>query len=64
MLNNLESSYDCARASEDLHSLKQELESLMTGAAGHRSPEQQEQINRIENQIRFIGNKCGIPTRS
>ncbi|MBW7473603.1 DUF2524 domain-containing protein [Paenibacillus oenotherae] len=63
MLNHLESSYDCARASEDLHSLKQELEAVQQGSA-NPTPEQQEQINRIENQIRFIGNKCDIPTHN
>ncbi|WP_274651798.1 DUF2524 domain-containing protein [Paenibacillus humicola] len=59
MLNNLESSYDCSQASEDLHSLRLELESLISGSS-ERSPEEQEKINRIENQIRFIANKCGI----
>ncbi len=58
MLDQLESNYDCANASADLHELKQELESLKTGA--EHSIEEQEVINRLENQIHFILNKCDI----
>ena len=58
MLDNLESNYNCANAGDDLHQLKQEL-------AAHRgknpeSLESQETINRLENQISFIMNKCDI----
>ncbi|MFC4103874.1 DUF2524 domain-containing protein [Paenibacillus xanthanilyticus] len=60
MVDQLESNYDCANASGDLHQLKQQLDSLY--AAGSSSSEQQEEINRIENQIRFIANKCDIPS--
>lgn len=58
MLDNLESNYDCANAGDDLHQLKQELESLRTQQAEDK--ESQEMINRLENQISFILNKCDI----
>lgn len=58
MLENFESNYDCAHAGEDLHTLKQELAKLRGSGAG--DPHTQEQINRIENQISFIMNKCDI----
>ncbi|GIO66001.1 DUF2524 domain-containing protein [Paenibacillus sp. JTLBN-2024] len=58
MLDNLESSYDCSRAGDDLHQLKQELASLR--GLGREDQETQEQINRLENQIAFIMNKCDI----
>jgi len=58
MLENLESNYDCAHASEDLHNLKQELASL--NSQEHKDPAMQENINRLENQISFILNKCDI----
>lgn len=52
MLDKLESSYDCANASSDLHNLIQELEQFQGS---------EEQRNRLENQIHFIQNKCSIP---
>ena len=58
MLDNLESNYDCAHAGDDLHQLKQELESLREQQAEDK--ESQETINRLENQISFILNKCNI----
>ncbi|SFF21241.1 hypothetical protein SAMN04487969_11867 [Paenibacillus algorifonticola] len=58
MLDNLESNYDCANAGDDLHQLKQELESLREQQAEDK--ESQETINRLENQISFILNKCDI----
>lgn len=58
MLNNLESNYDCSRAGDDLHQLKQELASLR--GLGGEDQKTQEKINRIENQISFIMNKCDI----
>ncbi|UVI30152.1 DUF2524 domain-containing protein [Paenibacillus spongiae] len=58
MLDNLESRYDCANSSEDLHQLKQELASLR--GQGSSNLEAQEKINRLENQISFIMNKCDI----
>ncbi|MNW46986.1 DUF2524 domain-containing protein [Paenibacillus sp. FSL R7-0216] len=58
MLDNLESNYNCANAGEDLHRLKQELASMR--GSGQADPETQEQINRLENQIAFIMNKCDI----
>ncbi|WP_054027704.1 hypothetical protein [Bacillus sp. FJAT-28004] len=58
MLDNLESNYDCASAGDDLHQLKQELESLREQQAEDK--ESQEMINRLENQISFILNKCDI----
>ncbi|MDL1163995.1 hypothetical protein P0100_23645 [Yersinia pestis] len=58
MLDNLESDYDCAKASDDLHRLKQELTALRE--QGAEDKETQEQLNRLENQISFIMNKCDI----
>ncbi|MGG3454087.1 DUF2524 domain-containing protein [Paenibacillus rhizolycopersici] len=58
MLENLESNYNCANAGEDLHRLKQELASMR--GMSQADPETQEQINRLENQIAFIMNKCDI----
>jgi len=61
MLNQLESSYDCSNAGDDLHQLIQELEQLTQGTQNTQiSLETQEQINRLENQIHFIKNKCDI----
>lgn len=58
MLDNLESNYDCARAGDDLHQLKQELAALR--GQGKEDPQTQEHIHRLENQISFIMNKCDI----
>ncbi|UNK19252.1 DUF2524 domain-containing protein [Paenibacillus sp. N3/727] len=58
MLENLESNYDCSRAGDDLHQLKQELAALR--GLGAEDTETQERINRMENQISFIMNKCDI----
>ena len=58
MLDNLESNYDCAHAGDDLHQLKQELESLREQQPEDK--ESQETIHRLENQISFILNKCDI----
>lgn len=58
MLDNLESDYNCANASDDLHQLKQELAALRE--KGTEDQETQEHLNRLENQISFIMNKCDI----
>lgn len=58
MLNELESHYDCARAGEDLHQLLQELDQIRQGSDAEID---KERMNRIENQIHFIRNKCSIP---
>ncbi|WP_028548763.1 hypothetical protein [Paenibacillus sp. UNC451MF] len=58
MTDNLESNYNCAQAGNDLHELQQQLNSMQSSSNG--SKEQQEEINRLENQIRFIKNKCDI----
>jgi len=58
MLDNLESHYNCANAGDDLHQLKQELADLR--GRGAEDAESQEMINRLENQISFIMNKCDI----
>ncbi|MEE4568033.1 DUF2524 domain-containing protein [Paenibacillus polymyxa] len=58
MIDNLESNYDCAHAGEDLHQLKQELATLQ--AQGANDQASKEAINRLENQISFILNKCDI----
>lgn len=59
---NLESSYDCANASADLPALLEQLHALRND--GEHSADTEQQINRLENQIRFIRNKCGIPGQS
>ncbi|MNI04489.1 hypothetical protein D3C73_574120 [compost metagenome] len=58
MINNLESDYDCANAGFDLHSLKEELDAAKTG--DNSSKEAQDHLNRLNNQISFIENKCSI----
>jgi hypothetical protein len=58
MLEHLESNYDCANAGADLNSLLEELKALK--GDGESSKETEVQINRIENQISFIENKCSI----
>ncbi|GGG72995.1 DUF2524 domain-containing protein [Paenibacillus radicis (ex Gao et al. 2016)] len=58
MLDNLESSYDCANAGDDLHAIKRELAELRGSSA--EDPESQLAINRLENQLLFIMNKCDI----
>ncbi|MBW7453939.1 DUF2524 domain-containing protein [Paenibacillus sepulcri] len=60
MLNQLESNYDCSNAGEDLHQLKQELEQLMSKSSSEHSTEEKETLNRLQNQIHFIHNKCDI----
>lgn len=62
MLENIESNYNCANASEDLHQLKQELAGL--NQQDPKDPASQERINRLENQISFILNKCDITHQS
>jgi hypothetical protein len=59
VIDNLESNYDCANAGLDLHNLLEELSMLR--AQDTRSKEWEQHINRIENQISFIENKCSIP---
>ena len=62
MLERLESDYNCANAGDDLHELLQEAEQLRAQSSGAK--EDEERLNRIENQIRFIRNKCSIPGES
>ncbi|EJW17162.1 DUF2524 domain-containing protein [Paenibacillus alvei] len=57
---NLESDYSCSQASSDLPQLKAELESLRTKAIGGMSYDLEQEINRVENQIHFIKNKCSL----
>ncbi|MCA0753870.1 DUF2524 domain-containing protein [Paenibacillus sp. N4] len=64
MLNNIESDYNCANASTDLPSLLQELTQLEAAAQGSLSEQEQQQLNRLRNQIHFIRNKCDIPHES
>ncbi|RCW46598.1 DUF2524 domain-containing protein [Paenibacillus prosopidis] len=64
MLDQVESNYNCANASTDLPNLLQELNQLELAAADGQSDEQQQQLNRIRNQIHFIRNKCDIPHES
>jgi hypothetical protein len=58
MVDNLTSQYNCAHAGEDLHQLKEELASLR--GSGAEDEASQQEINRLENQISFILNKCDI----
>ncbi|WP_134704734.1 DUF2524 domain-containing protein [Ammoniphilus sp. YIM 78166] len=60
MIEQLESNYDCANASKDLPELQHELSNLMANVSGEADKETQERINRLENQIDFIKNKCRI----
>lgn len=62
MLEQLESDYNCANAGDDLHELLQEVELLRGRTSG--SKEDEERLNRIENQIHFIRNKCSITGES
>ena len=59
MLDQLESNYDCSNAGDDLHRLKQELEQWKS-KGGELTKEETEIVNRLENQIQFIRNKCDI----
>lgn len=56
---NLESNYDCSNASSDLPNLIAELTKLE--AQHPLNDEQQQLANHLDNQIRFIRNKCDIP---
>ncbi|MDF2960005.1 MAG: hypothetical protein K0S39_1740 [Paenibacillus sp.] len=58
MIENLESQYDCANAGSDLHELQEQWNTLNSNSDG--SKESQDQLNRLENQIHFIKNKCDI----
>jgi len=60
MLDQLESDYNCSNANEDLPKLMQELEEWKSKSGNDASKETIESINRLENQIHFIRNKCGI----
>jgi ElaB/YqjD/DUF883 family membrane-anchored ribosome-binding protein len=55
-MRNLESDYDCSRASEDLQGLQAALEQLER----ENGRVNEEERNRIRNQIEFIKNKCSI----
>jgi hypothetical protein len=61
MIENLESNYDCANAGADLHALKEELQEMKASVSASPSKDQLELMNRLENQISFIENKCSIP---
>ncbi|MFH5184831.1 DUF2524 domain-containing protein [Paenibacillus sp. TAB 01] len=60
MTDNLNSQYDCASAGEDLHQLQEQLNALHNEQGAATSKEQSDLINRLENQIQFIKNKCDI----
>ncbi|GAC43535.1 hypothetical protein [Paenibacillus popilliae] len=58
---NLDSSYDCSLTSQDVPKLKSELESLKRQVQTETSSKElQEAINRVENQLHFIKNKCSL----
>ncbi|GLI07354.1 hypothetical protein SAMN04487970_100166 [Paenibacillus tianmuensis] len=57
MVDNLESNYDCSNAGGDLQELQQQLAGMQTTELDEQS---QQTVNRLENQIRFIKNKCDI----
>ncbi|WP_281886697.1 DUF2524 domain-containing protein [Paenibacillus sp. YYML68] len=59
MIDQLESSYNCSNAGQDLHTLQEELASLKQ-SSNSSDKETVEMINRLENQIHFIKNKCDI----
>lgn len=59
MLNQLESNYDCAGASADLHELKLQAEKMRLKQ--ELSDDERQMLNRIENQMHFIRTKCDIP---
>ncbi|MCU6709013.1 DUF2524 domain-containing protein [Paenibacillus sp. J5C_2022] len=59
MNQSLDSSYDCANASTDLPQLMARLELLQ--ASGGQEQSAKDEINHLNNQIRFIQNKCDIP---
>ncbi|MCI3927019.1 DUF2524 domain-containing protein [Paenibacillus sp. TRM 82003] len=60
MLDRLESDYDCANAGADLPKLKRELAEWQSKLEGDVAKETQDLVNRLENQIHFIENKCRI----
>ncbi|HZG56260.1 DUF2524 domain-containing protein [Paenibacillus sp.] len=60
MLDQLESNYDCANAGDDLPRLLAELDRMKSGAGDEPSKGDIEAMNRLENQIAFIRNKCAI----
>lgn len=60
MLEQLESNYDCSNAGSDLPKLLQELDDRRAEAGDNASLEDREMLNRLENQISFIRNKCRI----
>ncbi|MFD0959318.1 DUF2524 domain-containing protein [Paenibacillus chungangensis] len=62
MNQSLDSSYDCANASTDLPQLMARLELLQASGEHHQNT--QDEINHLNNQIRFIQNKCDIPKES
>ncbi|MCP1307210.1 DUF2524 domain-containing protein [Paenibacillus tyrfis] len=57
MVDNLESNYDCSNAGGDLQELQQQLAGMHNTELDEQS---QQTVNRLENQIRFIKNKCDI----
>lgn len=59
MIDSLESTYDCSEASHDLPELLSQLDEL--NKLPSPSKAELEERNRVENQIRFIRNKCDIP---
>ncbi|BFH67538.1 MAG: DUF2524 domain-containing protein [Paenibacillus dendritiformis] len=60
-MHNLDSSYDCSLTSQDVPKLKSELASLKRQAqTDTSSKELREAINRVENQLHFIKNKCSL----
>lgn len=62
MNQSLDSNYNCANASTDLPQLMSRLELLQ--ASGGQGQSVQDEINHLNNQIRFIQNKCDIPKES
>ena len=58
MADQLESDYDCANASTDLMEIEQALDQLQ--AKPNRSEQEQQELNRLHNQIHFIKTKCDI----
>ncbi|MGZ9584831.1 DUF2524 domain-containing protein [Paenibacillus marinisediminis] len=55
---DLTSDYSCANANSDVPHLMKQLQQLQAQQDG--SPELEEQLNHVKNQLHFIKTKCGL----
>lgn len=58
-MTQLNSEYDCANASTDLPELMNQLEAMESGTQ-EKTKQWQDQVNHLQNQIKFIQNKCDL----